>query len=366
MHIDTAGTYTLQYTATDSCGNETIEERTVEVVSLMTTLFTDGTFIINEKSTDRDANIALHGAVTNEYIPCNPSGTSAASRYNFSSDSTRPWHAQRASVRTVEIGSKLKPNHTAFWFSGFTACTSMDLANLDTSGVTTMENMLYDCRVLPTLDIAHFDTSHVSTMNRMFRNCYVLASLDVANFNTSNVITMRGMFDGCKALTSLDLTSFNTSKVTDMQYMFNDCNALATLDVSSFDTSKVTDMTRMFCNCYVLTPLDVTNFNTSKVTNMTAMFRNCYVLTSLDLSSFNTSAVTDMTNMFNTCRLLETIYVSTNFVVSQVTSSATMFATTSALVGGAGTAYAASNPKDKTYAHIDGGTADPGYFTAKP
>ena len=34
------------------------------------------------------------------------------------------------------------------------------------------------------------------------------------------------------------------------------------------------------------------------------------------------------------------------------------------LVGGAGTAYNGSHV-DKTYAHIDGGTSNPGYFTAK-
>lgn len=48
MKIDTDGTYTLQYTAEDSCGNETIEERTVIVASPRTVLYTDGTFIINE------------------------------------------------------------------------------------------------------------------------------------------------------------------------------------------------------------------------------------------------------------------------------------------------------------------------------
>lgn len=48
MKINTDGTYTLQYTAVDSCGNETIEERTVIVASPRTVLYTDGTFIINE------------------------------------------------------------------------------------------------------------------------------------------------------------------------------------------------------------------------------------------------------------------------------------------------------------------------------
>ena len=32
---------------------------------------------------------------------------------------------------------------------------------------------------------------------------------------------------------------------------------------------------------------------------------------------------------------------------------------------GAGTTYNASNPRDKTYAHIDGGQSNPGYFTGK-
>jgi hypothetical protein len=34
-------------------------------------------------------------------------------------------------------------------------------------------------------------------------------------------------------------------------------------------------------------------------------------------------------------------------------------------VGGQGTTWNESNPTDKTYAHIDGGTSNPGYFTDK-
>ena len=42
-----------------------------------------------------------------------------------------------------------------------------------------------------------------------------------------------------------------------------------------------------------------------------------------------------------------------------------MFDVCHSLVGGKGTTYSSSNPKDKTYAHIDGGTSNPGYFSEK-
>ena len=42
-----------------------------------------------------------------------------------------------------------------------------------------------------------------------------------------------------------------------------------------------------------------------------------------------------------------------------------MFSNCSKLVGGAGTKYNTSNPTDKTYAHVDEGPSNPGYFTFK-
>ena len=47
-------------------------------------------------------------------------------------------------------------------------------------------------------------------------------------------------------------------------------------------------------------------------------------------------------------------------------SARIMFMNCDKLVGGKGTAYNDANAKDKTYAHIDGGTSNPGYFTKKP
>ena len=123
-------------------------------------------------------------------------------------------------------------------------------------------------------------------------------------------------------------------------------------------------MVEMFTSCNALTTLDVSSFNTSNTINMAEMFRYCRGLASLDLSSFNTSNVTNMSNMFSDCTSIKIIYVGQNWNTDKVTSSDSMFYNCSWLVGGAGTTYD-SYKVDKTYAHIDGGTSNPGYFTAK-
>ena len=165
-------------------------------------------------------------------------------------------------------------------------------------------------------------------------------------------------------LTITDIKYLNTSEVTSMAHMFNSCSKLTSIDLSGFNTSKVTEMRVMFCNCTGLTGLDLSSFNTANVTNMFNMFGGCSGLTSLDLSSFNTSNVTDMGRMFYECSRLTTVYVGEDWSTEAVTSSSYMFHNNNNLVGGQGTTYNASNPKDKTYARIDGGASNPGYFTA--
>ena len=153
----------------------------------------------------------------------------------------------------------------------------------------------------------------------MFKNCSNLAKLDVAHFNTAKVTTMNSMFTRCSNLAELDLTHFNTANVTNMYKMFNGCSNLVKLDVTNFNTAKVTTMFGMFNKCSNLTELDVTHFNTAKVTAMNGMFSGCSNLTELDLTHFNTENVTNMWIMFDGCSALTTIYVSDEFVITNIT-----------------------------------------------
>lgn len=298
----------------------------------------------------------------------------------------------------TNTGTKIPLNaDSSEMFSGCSKLSSIDMSGFDTSNVTTMKKMFYNCMALTgitgldefdtgnvtdmycmfcfcenliSLDVSNFDTSKVTNMGLMFANCYVLPSLNVSNLDTSSVTDMREMFSCCKVFTGLDVSGFNTSKVTDMSGMFNNCNALTNITgLNGFDTREVTTMSGMFKYCYVLGSLDLSSFNTGKVTDMQGMFLGCYSLTTLDLRSFNTSMVSAMTSMFNMPTIadyssgssLTTIRVSSTFVTTSVIYGDGLFSGCTLLVGGNGTTYD-SGKTDKTYARIDT-SSTPGYFT---
>ena len=191
----------------------------------------------------------------------------------------------------------------------------IDLSNVDTSNVTSMQGMFYNCESLTSLDLSSFDTSKVKDMSWMFYNCESLPSLDLSSFNTSKVKDMSFMFRSCSKLEIFDLSSFNTYTVNNMGGMFTYCYALKNLDLRNFNTSNVTSMTRMFGYCQSLTSLNLSSFDTSAVTNMNYMFSGCESLTSLNLSDFDTSAVTDMEYMFYNCSSLRKITIGSNFSI---------------------------------------------------
>ena len=215
-------------------------------------------------------------------------------------------------------------------------------------------NYMFDSSQASSIDLSSFNTSNVTNMEGMFLST-VVTDLDLSNFDTSKVTTMKAIFESSK-LTKLDLSSFNTSNVTNMDEMFF-LSELTEINLKSFDTSNVTTMHLMFSNSKIK-DIDLSNFDTSNVENMYQMFFRSKTY-SIDLSSFDTSKVTNMMSMFQGSSNLKTIYVSNKF---KAVSGGLMFASCTSLVGGAGTTFNKSYV-DETYAHIDGGTSNPGYFT---
>ena len=203
---------------------------------------------------------------------------------------------------------------------------------------TSLKDFFKNCTALETIsNIENLNTANITDMGSMFQDCYNLKSLDLTKFDTKNVSSMYFMFYNCPNLTSLDLTNFNTKNVKNMNGMFGDCTHLTSLDITNFNTAKVTNMGNMFLGCSNLTSLDLTNFNTAKVTDMHGMFNGCSALISLDLTNFNTAEVRNMNRMFNmldkSSTALTTIYVSDNFVTTNVQDGKNMFKNCTKLKG---------------------------------
>lgn len=227
-----------------------------------------------------------------------------------------------------------RPTNCNEWFQNYVNLTSIEgIEYLNTSQVTDMHNMFYNCYHLQTTDFSGFDTRKVKDMSNMFYNCGSLKSLDISNFNTSEVTDMRNMFYHCIGLTSLDLSHFNTSKVSIMISMFQLCSNLLSVNLSGWDTRNVGSMDHMFEKCISLKTLDLSGFDTREKT--------CA-----------------MDDMFNTCKELTTIFVSDKFAVgTRGTGDGTMFLECKKLKG------ANAFDKDKPQTGIDNANYKTGYFT---
>ena len=110
--------------------------------------------------------------------------------------------------------------------------------NIRTNNGTNYGYLFYYCKAT-TLDLSSFNTSNVTDMRNMFYQCYSLTTLDLSNFDTSNVDYMNAMFSTCKALTTLDLSNFDTSNVTNTTSMFSSCNSLHTLRLDNCDNATI-------------------------------------------------------------------------------------------------------------------------------
>ena len=322
-----------------------------------------------------------------------------------------------------------RPTTTFDWFYMMNNLESITgLRYLNTSEVTNMGHMFNSCYKLTSLDVSHFNTSRVTAMNCMFHDCRNLQTIYVGTgWSTAAVTYSDNMFYKCSSLVGGKGTTYNYSHV-DAAYAhidggpsnpgyFTDRNVVpeayacytpsnttltfyydnqrssrtgTTYDLntgnndtewesdgtnvnvtkvvfnSSFASARPTTTYAWFYGMRKLESITgISYLNTSEVTIMTWMFSESTKLTTIDLSGFNTAKVTNMQGMFSCCNKLTTIYAGSGWTTNAATSYSNMFFNCTSLVGGQGTTWNSSNPTDKTYAHIDGGPSNPGYFTAK-
>ena len=172
-----------------------------------------------------------------------------------------PNYASLEKVVFEESFKKFKPTTLSSFFKELKSLTSISgLENLNTTHVTDMSKMFYNCNNLSSLNLSQFNTGNVEKMNEMFYYCRELKSLDLSAFNTAKVNNMYRMFYYCFVRT-IDLSSFNTANVENMDEMFAGASLVVNIYTSeSFKTDKLTTSKYMF---YLCTKLP--NFNKDEV-----------------------------------------------------------------------------------------------------
>jgi len=281
------------------------------------------------------------------------------------------------------------------------------LSKLDVSSVEDMTSLFADSAIR-NIDLSSWDTSNVTDMYRMF-SCSNPGTLNISgSFTTENVERMERMFASYKnsaeegITVTLDLSKFDTGKVTNMREMFSFISHSlqltlpvgfgsaaenmegmfqyyynSTLDLTNLDTSNCKNMNSMFF-CSYLHEIDLSGFNTEKAESMDYMFQECYYLSRIDFSSFNTRSLKSCyymlgnvggqigqssgTGVYSNPDEYVTVYVGPEWDLSGVENDGYMVSGAYRLKGSKGTVYDWQKPTDKTYAHVDGGPDDPGYF----
>jgi len=326
--------------------------------------------------------------VNNYFRNCNNLKTIIARNIKFVGESaTSDIFRDLTSLETIDLTNVDTSEATTFSYMFYNCLSleSIDLSSFDTSNVTNMSSMFSGCRSLSNINFGNINTGKVTNMSSMFSGCRTLSNINLSNLDLKNVTSIGSMFENCTSLETIDLNIFSDSKITSMSYlvsgctnliniyidnvdtsriksmygMFKNCTSLVELHLNTFDTSNTTDMSSMFQGCTNLQKIFVSSFDTSNVKSMSYMFEGCSSLEVLDISSFSSTKLSSFSGWFNNCTSLRTIYANSSF---RLNGSTNIFTNCTNLVGGAGTVYSTSYNQSR-YAHVDGGTNDPGLFT---
>lgn len=142
-------------------------------------------------------------------------------------------------------------------FYGCQQLQSIDLSDFDTSSLTTARRILRGCGNLQTANVTNFLKGTNVDVYEYFSQCYKLGEIiGINTWDTSLITSMDSLFYDCWVLPSLDLSNWDTSNVTNMNGMFYNCKVLAHLDIRNFDFTNVTSYSSMFSgvpnNCEII------------------------------------------------------------------------------------------------------------------
>ena len=100
-----------------------------------------------------------------------------------------------------------------------------------------------------------YDTEEkITSLDNSFSKQSAVTSVDLSNLDLTG-ITTRSMFDNGSNITSIKFNNTKSMKLVDANSMFYNCSRLVSLDLSNWDTSKLTSASYMFSGCSSLSTI---------------------------------------------------------------------------------------------------------------
>ena len=151
--------------------------------------------------------------------------------YPLNDDSYYPeWHEIATQVTSVDFNYTFvnaRPTSCFAWFKDMINLTDIyDMYLLNTSKVTNMGSMFYNCPKLTDIELMWFNTEKVTDMSYMFYNSSKLTELDLHTFHISNQTLTNRMFDGCSVKTlavSNTAENFNANTFVGLGTQYSPC-----------------------------------------------------------------------------------------------------------------------------------------------
>ena len=144
-------------------------------------------------------------------------------------------------LKSVEFQKDFRTTNVKQMECMFNHCFNLEYinfpSNFETTNVITIQDMFKECYSLSSINFDIFKTSNVNNMASLFQGTK-LTSYDLSKFDTSKVTDIEYMFYNCTEITSLNFSNFNFSS---MKKMDNMLNHNYNLEYVTFGTNEISE-----------------------------------------------------------------------------------------------------------------------------
>ena len=145
-----------------------------------------------------------------------------------------------------------------------------DIAQLNTSQLTSLQQTFQNSTLPATLDLSSWDVSHCMNFNRTFAAVTSNTELDVHGWVIPEGAIVERTFlgaEGKMGYKSINASNWNINAVFDANYFFAQQNHVESIDITGWDMTKLTSLRQFAWHCYELKELILGEGNSLNLEN---------------------------------------------------------------------------------------------------